>query len=103
MNYFYLIIVCKQDFSVPENYDAVILHDDFKFIDDCNLEMNGKRYEFSYLIYTDKINVNYNNTNFIMCENNLPLTNWLYQTSSENIFYVTEDRFKEKVKEILES
>ena len=33
MNYFYLIIVCKQDFSVPENYDAIILHDDFKFID----------------------------------------------------------------------
>lgn len=99
--YAYLLIITKGTPNILTNVDYLLLHDNFTFLDDCHIKVNNKVIEFCYLIYSNLINVTYPTTSFIISENDIPLTNWIYQTSIENIYYINEVNLNEVVNEII--
>lgn len=103
MNYAYLIIITNEKIKLDNKLDVLYFNSSFSLIDDCHLQINNEIFEFEYLIYSSKVAVNYTAENYLMMENNIPITNFYYQTSKENIYYITEENLKEKIEEIINS
>lgn len=101
MTYNYLVIITLQKIKPITNMDILYLNQAFKFIDDQHIQVNDEIIEFEYLIYSNKIDVNFNDENMLLTENNIPVTNYFYQTTKENIYYITEDNLEEKINEII--
>lgn len=98
MKYFYLIIVAKGNVHVDDSIDCLIINSDCTLIDDKHLICNNKTYEFEYLIYSNELTIT---NSLVMLENNIPITNYYYQTSLEHIYYITEDNLQEKIDDII--
>lgn len=103
MNYYYLIIITKETINIDKNLDVLYLNDECTLIDDHHINYQDKVYEFEYLIYSNKLNLKFLNDNLIIKENNIPITNFYYQTSLEHIFYITEDNLEQKIIDIIEN
>ncbi len=101
MNYYDLIIITKRKIILNKTYDCFITNKDFKLIDEHHLIINNIEYEFNYLIYSYDINVTYNN--LLLLDNDIPVTNFFYQTSLENIYYIHKENINEVINEILEN
>lgn len=101
MTYNYLVIITLQKIKPITNMDILYLNQAFKFIDDQHIQVNDEIIEFEYLIYSNKIDVNFNDENMLLTENNFPVTNYFYQTTKENIYYITEDNLEKKINEII--
>lgn len=99
--YYYLIIAASHNVSINSQLDALFITEDFIFIDDHHLKYKNEIIEFEYLIYTNKLNVTYNNKKILLFENNIPITNFYHQTTLENIYYVTEDNLEQKINDII--
>ncbi|MBQ4571445.1 MAG: hypothetical protein IJB21_07100 [Bacilli bacterium] len=99
--YYYLIIAASHNVSINNQLDALFITEDFIFIDDHHLKYKNEIIEFEYLIYTNKLNVTYNNKNILLFENNIPITNFYHQTTLENIYYITEDNLEQKINDII--
>lgn len=91
MEYYNLLIFTKNKLQLSSNYDHLILSDDFTFIDESHILVNDKTLEFTYLIYSNEFSVNYPTNSFILMEDNIPVTNFLHQTTLENIYYINND------------
>jgi hypothetical protein len=103
MNYFYLIIITKEQIKISSNLDLLYINDNFTLLDDHHILYNNETYEFEYLIYSNLIDVVYNKEYMILREDNIPITNFYYQTSIDNIYYITEDNLINKINEIIEN
>jgi hypothetical protein len=99
----YLLIITKEKINIPSSIEYLHIDCDFTFIDDATIKIDNDIYSFTYLIYSNKINVTYPASEIMILENGIPLTNWLYQTSIENIYYLTENNLQDKINEILEN
>lgn len=86
----YLLIITKNKPNIKYNIDYEYLNDNFILIDENHLKINNIIYEFTYLIYSKEINVNYDSM-FLMMEDGLPITNYFHQTSVENIIFLKEE------------
>ena len=101
MTYNYLVIITLQEVKPIENMDILYLNNPFIFIDENHIQVNDKIIEFEYLIYSNKIDVNFTDESMLLMENNIPVTNFFYQTTKENIYYITEENLEEKINEII--
>ena len=101
MTYNYLVIITLQEVKPIENMDILYLNNPFKFIDENHIQVNDEIIEFEYLIYSNKIDVNFTDESMLLMENNIPVTNFFYQTTKENIYYITEENLEEKINEII--
>lgn len=103
MNYYYLIIITKEKVKLSFNLDVHFINNSFTLIDDHHLLYNDETYEFEYLIYSNKIDTKYQKENLLLKENNIPVTNFYYQTTLENIYYINEENLEQKINEIIEN
>lgn len=103
MNYYYLIIITNESIKLDKNIDVLYLNDECTLIDDHHINYQDKVYEFEYLIYSNKANLNFINNHLLLKENNIPITNFYHQTSLEHIYYITEDNLKQKIIDIIEN
>jgi hypothetical protein len=101
MTYNYLVIITLQKVKPIENMDILYLNNPFIFIDENHIQVNDEIIEFEYLIYSNKIDVNFTDESMLLMENNIPVTNFFYQTTKENIYYITEENLEEKINEII--
>jgi hypothetical protein len=101
MTYNYLVIITLQEVKPIENMDILYLNNPFIFIDENHIKVNDEIIEFEYLIYSNKIDVNFTDESMLLMENNIPVTNFFYQTTKENIYYITEENLEEKINEII--
>lgn len=101
MTYNYLVIITLQEVKPIENMDILYLNNSFIFIDENHIQVNDEIIEFEYLIYSNKIDVNFTDESMLLMENNIPVTNFFYQTTKENIYYITEENLEEKINEII--
>ena len=101
MTYNYLVIITLQEVKPIENMDILYLNNPFIFIDENHIQVNDQIIEFEYLIYSNKIDVNFTDESMLLIENNIPVTNFFYQTTKENIYYITEENLEEKINEII--
>ncbi|MBR6517276.1 MAG: hypothetical protein IKT40_10620 [Bacilli bacterium] len=101
MTYNYLVIITLQEVKPIENMDILYLNNPFIFIDENHIQINDEIIEFEYLIYSNKIDVNFTDESMLLMENNIPVTNFFYQTTKENIYYITEENLEEKINEII--
>lgn len=101
MTYNYLVIITLQEVKPIENMDILYLNNPFIFIDENHIQVNDEIIEFEYLIYSNKIDVNFTDESMLLMENNIPVTNFFYQTTKENIYYITEENLEEKINEII--
>lgn len=101
MTYNYLVIITLQEVKPIENMDILYLNNPFIFIDENHIQVNDDIIEFEYLIYSNKIDVNFTDESMLLMENNIPVTNFFYQTTKENIYYITEENLEEKINEII--
>lgn len=99
--YYYLIIATKEKVNLELNLDVMYINDDFTLVDDHHIKYQNKIIEFEYLIYSSNLTINYDNSNLLLFENNIPITNFYFQTSLENIYYITENDLKNKLLEII--
>ena len=99
--YFYLIIATKEKVNLELNLDVMYINDEFTLVDDHHIKYQNKIIEFEYLIYSSNLTINYDNSNLLLFENNIPITNFYFQTSLENIYYITENDLKNKLLEII--
>ena len=99
--YYYLIIATLNKISLNKQLDALFINNDFTLIDDHHLLYNNEIIEFEYLIYSNKLNVTYQKPNMLIFEHNIPITNFYYQTSLENIYFITEDNLEQKILDII--
>ena len=99
MTYNYLVIITLQEVKPIENMDILYLNNPFIFIDENHIQVNDQIIEFEYLIYSNKIDVNFTDESMLLIENNIPVTNFFYQTTKENIYYITEENLEEKINE----
>lgn len=100
MNYYDLIIITKSDIMIKKNYDYFITNQSFSLLDEHHLAINQTIYEFNYLIFSKEIEVEYPN-NLILLENSIPVTNFYYQTSLENIYYINKENINHIINEII--
>lgn len=100
--YYNLIICSKEKPIINKNYDYIWINEDFMFLEEGKIKTLDSLYEYEYLIYTNKINADTSNIQ-ILKENEVPVTNFFYQTSIETIYFITEDNFNEKLNDILEN
>lgn len=101
MTYNYLVIITLQEVKPIENMDILYLNNPFMFIDENHIQVNDEIIEFEYLIYSNKIDVNFTDESMLLMENNIPVTNFFYQTTKENIYYITEENLEVKINEII--
>jgi hypothetical protein len=101
MTYNYLVIITLQEVKPIENMDILYLNNPFIFIDENHIQVNDEIIEFEYLIYSNKIDVNFTDESMLLMENNIPVTNFFYQTTKENIYFITEENLEEKINEII--
>lgn len=101
MTYNYLVIITLQEVKPIENMDILYLNNPFIFIDENHIQVNDEIILFEYLIYSNKIDVNFTDESMLLMENNIPVTNFFYQTTKENIYYITEENLEEKINEII--
>lgn len=99
--YYYLLIATSHKIELNLNLDVYYLNEDFTLIDDHHLKHQDKIIEFEYLIYSNKLNINYEKENLLLRENTIPITNFYFQTSIENIYFITEDNLEEKINNII--
>lgn len=99
--YYYLIIATKEKLILDLQLDVVYINDNFTLIDDHHLKCGDQIYEFEYLIYSNDLIITYLKPNHLLMENNIPITNYYYQTSIENIYYVTIKNLENKILDIL--
>lgn len=99
--YYYLVIATSNKVSINNQLDALFLKEDFILIDDHHLKYKNEIVEFEYLIYSNKSNITYNNENILLFENNIPVTNFYYQTTLENIYFIIEDNLEQKINDII--
>lgn len=100
MNYYDLIIITKSEIIINKNYDCFITNQNFSLLDEHHLTINQTIYEFNYLIFSKEIEAKYPN-NLILLENNIPVTNYYYQTSLENIYYIHKENINHIINEII--
>lgn len=100
MQYFDLIIITKNKITIQLPIDYLLINDDFILLDEHHIKINQQIYEFNYLIYTADLQVKYENIN-ILLEENIPVVNFFYQTSIENIYYINKDNYQEIINEII--
>jgi len=92
-----IIILTKANAFTNE---ALFLNSKAFLIDDAHLKINDDIYTFDYLIFTDpSLIINYLDTS-ILKEFNIPVVNFFYQTSIENIYYTSCDLISEAIKNI---
>ena len=103
MNYFYLIIVTKEKVQLDYNLDVFYINNKCTLIDDHHINYQNEIFEFEYLIYTNKAELSFKDNNLIIKENNIPITNFYFQTSLEHIYYITEDNLNKKIIDIIEN
>lgn len=101
MQYFDLIIITKHKIEIKLNLDYKLIFEDFSFIDEHHLKVNDTIFEFNYLIYTKDLNVYYPSDNFILIEDDIPITNFFYQTSLEHIYYINKEDIVNIIIEII--
>lgn len=99
--YYYLLIATKEKLNLDSSLDVLYINDNFTLIDDHHLKYGDQIFEFEYLIYSNNLIVTYQKPNLLLMENNIPITNYYYQTSIENIYYVTEQNLKNKILDII--
>ena len=97
MNYFYLIIVTKEKVQLDNNLDVFYINDECTLIDDHHINYQNEIFEFEYLIYSNKAELSFKDNNLIINENNIPITNFYFQTSLEHIYYITENKKSRKI------
>ncbi len=102
MNYYDLIIITKEAVRLNQKYDCLITNRDFVLIDEHHLSIDHLEIEFNYLIYSKDIKVEYAN-NLLLLENMIPVTNFFYQTSLENIYYINNENINDIINEIIET
>ena len=88
MTYNYLVIITLQEVKPIENMDILYLNNPFIFIDENHIQVNDEIIEFEYLIYSNKIDIIFTDESMLLMENNIPVTNFFYQTTKENIYYM---------------
>ena len=99
--YYYLIIATSHKVSMNKQLDALFITKNFILIDDHHLKWNNAIIEFEYLIYSNKLAVTFQKENILLLENNIPVTNFYYQTTLENIYFITEDDLEQKINDII--
>jgi hypothetical protein len=98
MKYYYLIIITKGKVNLDENLDVLLINESCELVDDKHIKYNNDIYEFEYLIYSNLVDIK--NT-FVVCENEIPITNYYHQTSLDHIYYINEDNLQETINDII--
>lgn len=100
MQYYNLIIATKTNVKIDDSYDVLYLHNDIMLLDSNHVMCNNSIYEFTYLIYSKTVNPKYKDNTLLVLEDNVPVCNFLHQTSIDYIYYIEEDS-NELVNEII--
>lgn len=93
------IIVLSYTYTT-NNKNILVINEDVILEDDTHLICDNDVYTFDYLIFTNSSLI----SNFYDChilqENSIPVTNCLYQTSIENIYYTLDNKIKTAIENI---
>ena len=96
------IIILSKDYE-STNDDILVIKDKVILEDDMHIICNGITYNFDYLIFTNLLDItNFRSTN-ILHENEIPVTNYFYQTTYENIYYTESINIDKALENIYES
>ncbi len=95
------IIILSNDFN--DNEYGLIINKPVILEDDVHLLCEGEIYSFDYLIFTDVTLITNFKTCNILAEDNIPITNCLYQTTFENIYYPLNSDVYTAIKNIQEN
>lgn len=80
------IIILSNDY-ISNNENILVLNNNVILEDDMHIICNEQKYTFDYLIFTNPLSIiNFRSTN-ILHEGGIPVTNYFYQTTYENIYY----------------
>ena len=96
------IIILTDSYNIDKE-DILVIKDDVTLIDDVHILVNDITYSFDYLIFTNTSKIkNFKKTN-ILHENGIPVTNFFYQTTYENIYYTLEELINIALDNIIDS
>lgn len=96
------IIILSSNYQT-ENENILVISNKCVLNDDAHLTIKDDIYTFEYLILTDTSLIT-NFLNFpILQENDLPITNCLFQTSIENIYYTKDENIEIALQNIIEN
>ncbi len=81
-----IIILTNQSLDlIPNHLEVKIINEPVLLIDDLHLSYNNEIMEFDYLVAYDESFILDNNLPFVK-DGNIIITNWVGQTSIENIY-----------------
>ena len=87
-----IILTNKTINNLPDYEDLIIINKPIKLLDEFHLEYDNKIIEFDYLLAEDQSYLtNYQDLPFII-DNGVILTNWVGQTTIENIYVGNLDK-----------
>lgn len=89
MNQFYPIIILtnNKDLEVDNNY--LLLNNNVFLTNNTTINYNNQEISFDYLIFDNtSLIINFDQTN-ILHDNKIPVTNFFYATSVDNIFFTS--------------
>lgn len=87
-NFYTFILLTKM--KISSSYDIIVFQDKVSYIDDHQIEYQGQRIHFDYLLF-DNISafINYDTIPFLK-EDAIPIVNFFKQTSISNMFYTND-------------
>ena len=96
------IIIVSKNSQINNSLCLTINHPIF-LLDDAHLKDGETTYIFDYLIFTNTdLILNFRETN-ILHEGGLPLTNFFFQTTYENIYFTSDNLIDEALQNINEN
>lgn len=102
MEKYYELIILSNTHNLNTD-NAITIDKPVKLINDVTLEIDDITYSFNYLIFTNTSQIsNFYETN-ILHENGIPVTNFYYQTTYENIFYQGDGNIELAIETLYES
>ena len=99
----YSQIIILSNTYTNNNQNILIINEPVLLIDENHLSVNNINYTFDYLIFTNHNQITNFDKSSIMHENGIPVTNCLYQTTFENIYYPYNGNVEEAINNIFEN
>ncbi len=89
--------------AIVNKDELFLINKPITLIDDTHLMINDITYVFDYLVFTNANLINNLEQTSILMEGNVPVTNYFFQTTYENIYYTSDEKINLALQNIIEN